>query len=61
MSCCMNVEARVADVLDVLERARVQVVHADHAVALGEQPVAQMGAEEARPPGHDRRRHARAP
>ena len=54
-----ELERRVADVLDVLERPRVQVVHADHPVPLGQQPVAQVGPEEARPPGYERSRHAR--
>ena len=44
----MNVNRRVADVLDVLQRAGVEVVDADHPVALGEQVIAQMGAEESR-------------
>ncbi len=37
----------VADVLDVRERARLEVVDADHAVAAREQLVAQVRSEEA--------------
>ena len=44
-------EPVVADVLDVLQRTGVQVVDADHAVALGQQPIAEMGAQEPRSPG----------
>src|SRR5205807_9524356 len=38
-------EAVVAEVLEVLERARLQIVHADDAGALREQVFAEMGAE----------------
>ena len=52
-------EAVVADVLEVLERARLQVVDADHPVALRQQVLTQMGAEEPRPAGHDCGSHGR--
>ena len=52
-------EALVADVLDVLERARVEVVDADHPVAAPEQVLAQVRAEEARPSGDDAGAHGR--
>ena len=51
-------EPVVAQVLDVLERARLEVVDADHPVPLLEQVVAEMGAEEAGAAGHHRGRHA---
>jgi hypothetical protein len=38
------------DVLDVLQRASVEVVDTQHAVPAGEQVVAEVGAEEAGPP-----------
>ena len=41
-----EVEGVVADVLDVLQRPRLQVVDADHPMALAKQVLAQMGAEE---------------
>jgi hypothetical protein len=37
----------VRDVLDVLERAGVEVVDADDTVPLGEQVIAEVGADEA--------------
>ena len=40
-------ESGLADVLDVVERAGLEVVHADHAVAALEQEIADVGAEEA--------------
>ena len=46
-------EVVVADVLDVRERARLEVVHADHAVALLEQVLAEMRAEKAGSAGDD--------
>jgi hypothetical protein len=46
-------EVLVPDVLDVVERARVEVVDADDAIALVEQVLAQVRAEEARAPGDD--------
>jgi hypothetical protein len=39
-------EVVAADVLEVLERARLEVVDAEHAVALREEVIAEMGAEE---------------
>src|SRR5436190_12129345 len=50
----------VAIVLDVLERARLEVVDADDAVTLVEQVVAEVGAEEPGAAGHDGGRHRRA-
>jgi hypothetical protein len=50
-------EAVVADVLDVLERARVEVVDAQDAMSLLEQVLAQMRAEESGSPGYDGGRH----
>ena len=40
----------VFQVLDVLQRPGVEVVDADHAVAVGQQPIAEMGAQESRSP-----------
>ncbi len=42
-----ELEGRVADVLDVLQRAGLEVVDADHPVPLAEQVLAEVGAEEA--------------
>ena len=50
-------EVVVADVLDVAQGARVEVVDADHAVPAREQLVAEVGAEEARSAGDHRGRH----
>jgi hypothetical protein len=50
-------EVVVADVLDVPQRARQQVVDADHPVALGEQVVAEVRAQEAGSTGDDSRCH----
>src|SRR6185437_11351814 len=47
----------VFQVLDVLQRARVEVVDADDAVALAQEEVAQMRPEEAGPAGNDRGGH----
>ena len=47
----------VLDVLDVLERARVEVVHAHHAVALLEQVVAEVRAEKTGAAGDNRSTH----
>ena len=52
-------ERAIANVLDVLERSRVQVVDADHAVAALEQVVAEVRAEEAGSAGHDSSGHGR--
>src|SRR5919197_314139 len=54
-------EVVVADVLDVAERARLEVVDADHAVAACQQVLAKVRAEEPRAPGHDRSRHVSDP
>jgi len=45
-------EAVAAQVSDVRERACLQVVDTDHAVAAGEQLVADVGAEEASAAGN---------
>jgi hypothetical protein len=50
-------EAAVTDVLDVLERGRVEVVHADNAEPTFEEVLAEVRAEKAGPPGHDGGRH----
>jgi hypothetical protein len=50
-------ERVVPDVLDVPERARIEVVDAQHAVPAREQEVAQMAPEEAGAAGNDRSRH----
>ena len=44
-------------VADVLERSRLEVVHADHALAARDQVVAQVGAEEASAAGDQGGRH----
>ena len=44
-------------VLDVLERPRLEVVHANHPEALRHQVIAQVRPEEACAPRHDRRCH----
>ena len=46
-SCWRKLNLSSSDVLDVLQRARVEVVDADHAVAVGEQVIAHVRAEEA--------------
>ena len=51
-------ERVVADVLDVGERAGVEIVDADHPVPLREQMLAQVRPEEARAAGDDGGRHA---
>src|SRR5437763_13320886 len=51
----------LADVLDVLERARLEVVDADHAVAACDEVVAETRAEKACAPRHDRGRHESDP
>ena len=43
----------VADVLDVRERAGLEVVDADHAVPAAQQLVAEMGPQEAGAAGHE--------
>ncbi len=48
----------VSQVLDVLQRARVEVVDADDAVALRQEVVAKMRPKEAGPAGNDRGGHA---
>ena len=47
-SCWIELEPRIPDqVRDVVAGAGDEVVHPDHLVALGQQPVAQVRAEEA--------------
>ena len=46
-------EVVIADVLDVVERARLEVVQADDAMAFLEQAIAQVRAEKARTTGDD--------
>jgi hypothetical protein len=51
-----HLEAEVGaifDVSDVLERAGIEVVHADDTMAAGEQVVAQVRAEKARAAGYE--------
>jgi hypothetical protein len=50
-------EGVVADVLDVRQRAGVEVVEADDAVAVAQELIAEMRAEEARAPGDNGGRH----
>ena len=52
-------EVVVPQVLDVLQRARVQVVDGDDPIPLAQQVIAEVGAEEAGPTGNDGRRHRR--
>ena len=47
----------VVEMPDVLQRARVEIVHAHHPVAARYQVVAQVGAEETGPAGDERSRH----
>jgi hypothetical protein len=47
-------------VLEVRERARLQIVDADDLLPLPEQVLAEMGAQEAGSAGDDRGRHERA-
>ena len=56
-----ELEPVVAEVLDVLERARVEVVEADDPVALAQQVLAQVRAEEPGAAGHDRCGHVAPP
>ena len=53
-STLRNSKRGVAQVLDVLQRARVEVVEADDPVALGEQVLAEVRAEEPGAAGHHR-------
>ena len=46
-------EGFVADVLDIGERAGLEVVHAENAIALREQVIAEMGAEKPGSAGDD--------
>jgi hypothetical protein len=48
-------EAVVAQVLDVRQRPRLEVVDAEHAVAAAEERFAEVGAEEPGPAGDNRR------
>jgi hypothetical protein len=50
-------ESLVTDVLDVLERARVEVVDAKDAMSLLEEVLAQVRAQESGSPGYDGGRH----
>jgi hypothetical protein len=50
-------ESVVAQVLEVLERARLEVVHADDAVPLPKEVLTEMGAEKPGSPGDDSGRH----
>ena len=50
-------EVVAADVLEVLERRRLEVVDADNAVPLREQVIAEMRAEEPGPAGDHTRAH----
>ena len=52
-------ERVAAEMLDVGERARLEVVDADHPVAPAEQRLAEVGAEEAGAAGHHRGWHRR--
>jgi hypothetical protein len=52
-------EGGIADVLDVLERAGVEVVEADHPVALGQKVIAKMRAEKPCSSGDHARAHPR--
>src|SRR2546423_6409930 len=54
-------EVAVPDVLEVRERARLEVVDADDAGAAPQQGLAKVRAEEPRAPGHDRSRHVPDP
>ena len=58
MSIMRKREVRRADVLDVLQRARLEVVDADDAVPAAQQLVAQMRAEEAGATGDKAGGHA---
>src|SRR5204863_7012243 len=53
----LEAEVVALEVLDVLERSRVEVVDADHAVSALQEEVAEMRAEEARATGHEAGRH----
>src|SRR5439155_3539432 len=46
-----------AEVLDVLQRGRLEVVYAEDPIALAEEEVAEVRSEEACPSGYDRGRH----
>jgi hypothetical protein len=50
-------EGVVTDVLEVLERARLEVVETENAITLPEQVVAEVGTEEAGSAGDDGRGH----
>jgi hypothetical protein len=52
-------ELGIADVLDVLERAGIEVVEADHPVVLGQQVIAQVRAQKSGSPGDDAGAHRR--
>src|SRR5213592_3034291 len=46
-----------AEVLDVLERSRIEIVDADHPEIAGDQRIGEVGAEEPGPAGDDGGRH----
>jgi hypothetical protein len=50
-------ESVVPEVLEVGQRARLEVVDADDSMPLAEQVLAEVGAEKAGSAGDDRRRH----
>jgi hypothetical protein len=52
-----ELEVVLADVGDVLERAGLEVVEADHPIALGEQMLAEVRAEKAGTAGNHAGRH----
>ena len=52
-----EVEGLVADVLDVLQGAGVEVVQADHLVAIRQQALAQVRAQKTGTAGDDRALH----
>ena len=54
-----ELEIVAPQVLDVLERGGLEIVHADHVVPLREQVLTQMGAEKAGSPRDDRSGHSR--
>jgi hypothetical protein len=50
-------ETVAPQMLDVLERTRLEIVDADHPVAVGDEEVAKVGTEEACPSCDDGGRH----
>ncbi len=47
-----KLELRLTQMIDIAQRTRLQVVHANHPVPATEQRLAQMRTEEAGPAGH---------